>query len=119
MSTPDLDNAEITDFQRKVYRAAMQIPRGRVTTYAALAHAIGCRSARAVGQALRQNPFAPAVPCHRIITSKLTLGGFAGQRHGPHITRKRRLLAAEGVKFGRDGKLEDPHRVVKLADILL
>jgi methylated-DNA-[protein]-cysteine S-methyltransferase len=119
MSMPDLDTADITPFQRKVYRAAMRIPRGKVTTYAALARAIGCRSARAVGQALRRNPFAPAVPCHRVITSRLTLGGFAGQRQGPNITRKRHLLAAEGVKFRPDERLDNPQQVIELGDILM
>jgi len=75
------------------------IPPGRVSTYGALALHIGCASPRAVGQALRRNPFAPEVPCHRVIASDLTPGGFAGQRHGLELDRKLAILAAEGVAF--------------------
>lgn len=94
--TPDSD---ITPFQRRVYDACRGIPQGKVTTYKLLGEAIGCRSARAVGQALRRNPFAPEVPCHRVIASDLTLGGFAGRRAGREIERKRRMLEEEGVPF--------------------
>lgn len=95
----------------------MSIPRGQVTTYALLGKAIDCRSPRAVGQALRRNPFAPQVPCHRVIASDLTPGGFNGARGGTarggtEIKRKLRLLAAEGVEF-RDGRLADPSRIVR------
>ena len=64
----------------------------------------------AVGQALRRNPFAPEVPCHRVIASDLTIGGFGGHRQGNAIARKLRMLAAEGVRF-RNGRLADPGRV--------
>ncbi len=89
----------VTPFQQRVYAAAKRIPRGSVTTYARLAKSIGCGSARAVGQALRRNPFAPVVPCHRVIASDLTLGGFAGKTSGAAIARKKALLAKEGVRF--------------------
>jgi methylated-DNA-[protein]-cysteine S-methyltransferase len=91
----------ITGFQKRVYDATRRIPRGKVTTYKALAEAIGCGSSRAVGQALRRNPFAPVVPCHRVIASDLTLGGFAGKTSGPQLRRKKALLAREGVHFTR------------------
>lgn len=100
-----------TPFQRQVYEAVSQIPAGRVMTYQGLARAIGCRSCQAVGQALKRNPFAPAVPCHRVIKSDLTLGGFAGQRHGEEVVRKLALLAGEGVLFV-DGHLQEPERVL-------
>lgn len=88
-----------------------RVPRGRVTTYQSLARYVGCGSARAVGQALKRNPFAPVVPCHRVIASDLSLGGFMGQRRGVAIRRKARLLAAEGVRFA-GGKLAEPRRVL-------
>jgi methylated-DNA-[protein]-cysteine S-methyltransferase len=93
-----------------VYVAVRRIPRGRVATYGGVAAAIGCGSARAVGQALRRNPFAPRVPCHRVIASDLTLGGFDGARAGAELARKERLLAAEGVVF-RNGRLLDRDRL--------
>lgn len=81
-------------------------------TYAALGRLVGCNSPRAVGQALRANPFAPRVPCHRVIASDLTPGGFQGKRGGTALARKLRILAAEGVTF-RNGRLTDPSRVLR------
>ena len=98
-----------TKFQQLVYAAARTIPRGRVTTYRLLAAHIGCASCRAVGQALKRNPYAPQVPCHRVIASDGTPGGFQGRRSGAALRRKIRLLAAEGVRF-RQGRLADPDR---------
>ena len=100
-----------TAFQNRVYAALREIPRGRVTTYKRLAGRLGCRSCRAVGQALKRNPYAPVVPCHRVIASDVTPGGFMGRRDGPALRRKLALLASEGVRF-RAGKLADPRRVV-------
>ncbi len=93
-------------FCRRVYAALGSVPRGRVTTYGALANAIGCRSPRAVGRALRENPFAPQVPCHRVIAADGTPGGYKGSRHGAALKEKLRRLACEGVHF-RDGRLMD------------
>jgi len=100
----------LTDFQRRVYDAISRVPRGKVTTYKLVAAAIGCGSCRAVGQALRRNPFAPKVPCHRVIASDLTIGGFAGERTGPRIRSKLALLKAEGVRFS-GGRLADKRRL--------
>ncbi len=115
-----------TSFQQRVYAAARTIPRGRVTTYKLLADHIGCRSARAVGQALKRNPYpyfatdsrrrvnAPRVPCHRVIAFDGTPGGFQGRRGGAALARKLRLLAAEGVRF-RGGRLADPRRLFRFS----
>lgn len=96
----------VTPFQDRVYAACSQIPCGRVVTYAELARQIGCASPRAVGQALKRNPFAPTVPCHRVVASDRTLGGFSGHRQGPEITRKKALLNGEGVELGEDGRVK-------------
>ena len=117
--TPDsgVRNPEpITPFQRRVYAALMHVPRGRVTTYGLLARAVGCASAQAVGQALRRNPYAPRVPCHRVIAANLAIGGFNGARDGAELDRKRRLLAAEGVPFTADGRLIEPDRLFAFAN---
>jgi methylated-DNA-[protein]-cysteine S-methyltransferase len=101
--------ATITPFRRRVYEAVSEVPAGRVTTYKLLAVHVGCGSARAVGQALRRNPFAPGVPCHRVVATDRGLGGFCGARAGgggPEVARKRRLLEGEGVRFDPDGKVE-------------
>ena len=107
-----MPRVNVTGFQQAVYDSISRGPRGRVTTYALLAQSIGCRSPRAVGQALRRNPFAPKVPCHRAIASDLTPGGFNGARAGTEIARKLRLLATEGVAF-RNGRLVDPSKIVR------
>ncbi|MDD5132301.1 MAG: MGMT family protein [bacterium] len=81
----------ITEFEKKVYAACKTIPYGETRTYAWLAKKIGHpRACRAVGKALHKNPFAPAVPCHRVICSDGSAGGFAGG-----VSNKKRLLAAE------------------------
>ena len=105
-----LDSVAITPFQRRVYQAVLEIPAGRVTTYKWLGLAIGCGSPRAIGQALRRNPLAPDVPCHRIVASDTSIGGFAGEASGPEISRKRRLLHGEGVLF-KNGRLADPSQI--------
>ena len=101
----------LTAFQRRVYDALREVPAGRVTTYRLLARRLGCGSARAVGGALRRNPFAPEVPCHRVIASDGTVGGFQGRREGPAIRRKLDLLRGEGVCFDEAGRLAEPARL--------
>jgi methylated-DNA-[protein]-cysteine S-methyltransferase len=96
----------VTTFQERVYRELRRVPAGYVTTYKALAAAVGCRSPRAIGQAMKRNPYAPDVPCHRVIASDLTIGGFNGKKTGPSIQRKLRMLMEEGVQF-KNGRLVD------------
>ena len=94
-----------TSFQMKVYKATSRIPRGKVATYGWVARQIGCRSAQAVGGALRVNPFAPKVPCHRVVASDGSLHGFAGHTSGPLLAKKRRLLKEEGIAFNACGRV--------------
>jgi len=109
------EHAPLTPFRARVYAAIWFIPKGRVTTYAALAHHLNCRSPQAVGQALRANPFAPTVPCHRVVASDLSPGGFRGRRDIAAIRRKTTLLAEEGVRF-EGGRLADPGALWKFPD---
>lgn len=82
-----------TAFQRRVWRAALRIPYGRVRSYQWVAAKVGgTKFARAVGHALGANPLPLIVPCHRVVASDGTLGGFAGG-----LRVKRRLLALEGT----------------------
>ena len=90
-----LHSTAITEFQRRVYIALLDIPRGTTVTYGELARRIGCRSAQAVGQALRRNPFAPEVPCHRVVAADGSLGGYNGGRSGEQLDIKRRPLDEE------------------------
>lgn len=103
---------KVTPFAARVYAALQTIPAGSVITYAALGRRAGCGSPRAVGQALRANPLAPAVPCHRVIAADLSPGGFFGESKGPEIARKLRLLSAEGVHFANN-RLAEEHRLIR------
>ena len=93
----------VTVFQDKVYTILKKVPRGKVTTYKEIGNALGKDGNvyRAIGQALNKNPFAPAVPCHRVVCADGTLGGFA---QGSSV--KEKLLATEGVTV-IDGKIVD------------
>ena len=83
-----------TPFQQKVYQAIQKIPKGKVTTYKAVAQKIGTKAYRAVGQALHVNPVPLLVPCHRVVGSDRGLTGF-----GSGINLKKKILKAEGVEF--------------------
>ena len=96
----------MTTLDQTLYALLKRVPRGKVTTYKALALAAGTTAYRAVGQAMRKNPFAPDVPCHRVVSSTGKLGGFMGKTAGPEIQKKIRLLADEGVTV-HQGKIAD------------
>ncbi|MBI2656079.1 MGMT family protein [Candidatus Woesearchaeota archaeon] len=87
-------------FNEKVYALLRKVPKGKVTTYKALAEALGTKAYRAVGQAMRCNPYAPKVPCHRVVASDGTVGGFSGSRNpkSREVKRKIKILRSEGVK---------------------
>ena len=84
-----------TNFQLKVWKYLMRIPKGRVKTYLDVAKAIGKPKAfRAVANAVGKNPYPPKIPCHRVIRSDGSLGGYSGKGG---IKEKRRLLTLEKV----------------------
>ena len=83
----------MTSFQSQCYEALKKVPRGKVITYRGLAEMIGRPKAhRAVGTAMNKNPFAPKVPCHRVVKSNGDLGGFSID-----INVKKKRLQEEGV----------------------
>ena len=85
----------LTTFEQATLSTTKKIPKGLVSSYKEIAMAIGCpRASRAVGNALHKNPYAPVVPCHRVVKSNGELGGF-----GSGIKNKIKLLAAEGIKI--------------------
>ena len=93
-----LDMSALTAFQRAVYALARNIPPGQTRTYGEVARELGdARLARAVGQALGHNPFAPVVPCHRVLAAGNRPGGFSAS--GGTAT-KMRMLAIEGAVLG-------------------
>ncbi|MGI0081335.1 MAG: MGMT family protein [Nitrososphaerales archaeon] len=100
---------KVSPIARKVYDATSMIPRGRVSTYGAIARAIEREGAsRAVGGILRANPWPIKVPCHRVVHSDGTIGGYGGSEGTP---RKIKLLAREGVRV-RDGEIHDFKKIL-------
>ncbi len=87
-----------TDFQKRVLKAARSIPRGRTVSYKELAQMSGYpKAVRAVANVMRHNPFPLVIPCHRVIRSGGSIGGFGGKVRGANIRLKRKLLEREGV----------------------
>lgn len=87
--------SSVIQFDVKVYEALKIIPRGKVVTYADIARYLkNPHAARAVGNALNRNPHAPRVPCHRVVRSDGSIGGYA---FGPK--KKIEILKGEGVKI--------------------
>ena len=73
-------------FQTKVLKLTKKIPKGKVTTYKEIAKALNTKAYRAVGTALRKNPYAPKVPCHRVINSNGTIGSYKGKKNSKEKT---------------------------------
>lgn len=88
------------NFREKVYKVTKNIPRGKVATYGQIARLAGKpKASRAVGLFMKTNPFAPTVPCHRVVGSGGKLTGYSG---GKGVATKKQMLLAEGVLFTRD-----------------
>jgi len=86
-----------TEFQLKVWAYLRKIPRGSVKTYTQVAKAIGKPHAvRAIANAIGKNPYAPKIPCHRVIRSDGSLGGYSGKGG---VKTKRFLLKREGLRL--------------------
>jgi methylated-DNA-[protein]-cysteine S-methyltransferase len=89
-------------FNEQCYELLKQVPKGRVTTYAAIAHKLGTRAYRAVGNAMNKNPHdTKKVPCHRVVNSDGRIGGYAWEPQ-----RKKELLEHEGITITK-GKITD------------
>lgn len=95
----DLDMEGVPAFHRRVYAVVRTIPPGSTLTYGEVAaRADSPGSARAVGQAMARNPFAPVVPCHRVLAAGRKAGGFSANGG---VTTKMRMLAIEGALGGQ------------------
>lgn len=95
------------NFQERVLGLCSRIPRGRVTTYKIIANKVDVpRGARAVGQALHTNPKLIKIPCHRVVRSDGTIGGYKFGK-----IKKMKLLASEGVKVCK-GRVEDFNKLI-------
>jgi methylated-DNA-[protein]-cysteine S-methyltransferase len=84
--------------EEKIYRKLLEVPLGNVTTYGDLAKAINLKNGqRIVGQIMKKNQFPVIVPCHRVVKSDGTIGGYA---YG--IERKKYMLSKEGLEINND-----------------
>lgn len=81
-------------FNERCYAVLKKVPRGKITTYKKVARALNSKAYRAVGNAMNKNPHAPKVPCHRVINSNGSLGGFAGGQ-----SKKVQMLKKEGIEI--------------------
>lgn len=101
----ELDTSRLTPFQGEVYALARAIPPGQTRTYGEIARELGdVGLSRAVGQALGHNPFAPIVPCHRVLAAGNKPGGFSA---GGGAITKLRMLAIEGAQSSGTASLFD------------
>ena len=88
-------------FNSLCYQILKKVPRGKATTYKEIARAAGKpKAARAVGNAMNRNPFAPKVPCHRVVKSNGEVGGFASG-----TKKKIEMLKKEGIEI-KEGKVD-------------
>jgi methylated-DNA-[protein]-cysteine S-methyltransferase len=99
-------------FAERVWAATARIPRGKVATYGQIAATLKTRGCRAVGLSLGKNPYAPGVPCHRVVGSDGRLTGYAGG-----LRKKTELLAAEGVTVVK-GKVDLEQHLCPLAELM-
>jgi methylated-DNA-[protein]-cysteine S-methyltransferase len=86
-------------FNERCYKLLKKVPKGKVTTYKELAKALRSKAYRAVGNAMNKNPYAPKVPCHRVVNSDGRVGGFASG-----TKKKILMLRKEGVEVNK-GKI--------------
>lgn len=86
------DLQDMNDFQKKVLQEVSKIPYGQVRTYKQIAEAINSKAYRAVGTAISKNPLPLIIPCHRVVKSDLSVGGFFGG-----IEMKKEILKNEGI----------------------
>ena len=87
-------------FRERVYQITAKIPKRKVATYGQIADLAGnSRAARAVGMYMKTNPFAPRVPCHRVVACDGKLTGFSAPGG---IAKKKKMLLAEGVVFKKN-----------------
>lgn len=88
-------------FNERCYKILKKVPKGKVTTYKELAKKLNMKAYRAVGNAMNKNPYAPIVPCHRVVKSDGRVGGFAeGQ------SKKIKMLKSEGVEIDENKKID-------------
>ncbi|MGA2130385.1 MAG: MGMT family protein [Candidatus Pacearchaeota archaeon] len=91
--------AEIS-FNERCYKILRKVPKGKVTTYKTIAKTLNTNAYRAVGNAMNKNPYAPEVPCHRVVKNDGSVGGFASG-----TKNKIKMLKKEGIEINK-GKID-------------
>jgi methylated-DNA-[protein]-cysteine S-methyltransferase len=99
------------NFDERVWKVMERIPKGRVTTYSQIAKKLDTKGYRAVGNACGRNPYPPRVPCHRVVRSDGTVGGFGGKTSGKTVEQKIQMLKKENVEV-RNGKIVNFEKVL-------
>ena len=88
-------------FKEKCYSILKKVPKGKVTTYKELANALNTKAYRAVGMAMKSNPNAPIIPCHRVVCYDGRIGGYLGNEK-ENIKKKINLLKGEGIEINNN-----------------
>ena len=90
------------NLEQRVYKKLLEVPKGEITTYGDLAKAVGLKNGqRAIGKIMNKNPYPGIIPCHRVVRSDGSVGGYA---YG--IKVKTNMLSDEGIKINK-GKVLD------------
>ncbi len=89
--------SNVKPFNEECYELLKKVPKGKVITYKTLAEKLHTKAYRAVGNAMKKNPFAPHIPCHRVINSNGRLGGYSSG-----IKKKIELLKKEGIRIRKN-----------------
>jgi len=105
--------AHLPEYSRRVLGFLAKVPVGYVTTYGALAKAAG-GGARAVGRVMATNPFAPLIPCHRVVRSDFDIGGYGGEVVGQGVKVKRVILQREERGYKKPTKIKVNGSVLSL-----
>ncbi len=90
------------NLEQKVYKKLLDVPKGKITTYSELSKAVGIKNGqRFIGNVMNKNPYPTIIPCHRVVKSDGSIGGYA---YGEKV--KTKMLTQEGVKI-KNGKVID------------
>jgi methylated-DNA-[protein]-cysteine S-methyltransferase len=109
-----LEQSHLSEYAKNVLDCLTKVPVGYVTTYKALAKSVG-GGPRAVGQIMASNPFAPLIPCHRVIKSDFSIGGFGG--FGAGVKLKRALLQREDRDFQKPSQVKTKYGALEVYPI--
>ncbi len=90
------------NLEQKVYKKLLEVPKGKITTYGELSKAVGIKNGqRFIGNVMNKNPYPTIIPCHRVVKSDGSIGGYA---YGEKV--KSKMLTQEGIKI-KNGKVID------------